>query len=344
MTKDNTNRLEISVPFTGFYNTSHGHNVERAIELHFDLDGDGEPDIPTDDLYEMIDIDEVEKAYCEAYLEMFEYDFGISGLTFERVKSPSYYNYSNDILMATIKLTEVKRLYQEVDKEVLANLIKRDYSDSCGFISHYTNKLSEWPSDVTEWDHNQLGTLVEAYVHEQSDTPTDQRLIVLDYGPMDFYETAMDYIPDELWDHINNPDKYYGLTTINGLMRLDGSDKDLNDGLRDDGFVFRVRDDGYDYIILDKDNDTYHIVHDKEKFIDLGSKKSMVLQTFNSIDALASGLDTDRESLSKVPIEQLAEKVSVGEIVLHKFTGTGVKCDHLYKVSYELDWLVRHGE
>jgi hypothetical protein len=53
---------------------------------------------------------------------------------------------------------------KRVDEKVLRKAIHDNHTSRDGFFSFYKNTLEEWPDDVLEWDHNQVGTLVWALV------------------------------------------------------------------------------------------------------------------------------------------------------------------------------------
>lgn len=80
--------------------------------------------------------------------------------------SPKFYNFTTDRIFCKIELAEVKRLFAIVDKTVLDKAIVDAFTSYDGFSSFYKNSLDQWPSDLSKWDHNQVGTLLNVYVKD----------------------------------------------------------------------------------------------------------------------------------------------------------------------------------
>ena len=170
-------KLLTTIPFNGFYESEHAAELDRAVEDFFDPEGNGTPDIPDNFYWSFNKWGEIRLEYVKVYLRNFEDAFNeATGLALklplESMTSPREYNFETDRLFAYISKAGARRLRKYVDNEKLAELIRDTFTSYDGFWSHYSNDLSDhagsgsfkkgWPKDVTEWDHNQLGTLIQA--------------------------------------------------------------------------------------------------------------------------------------------------------------------------------------
>jgi hypothetical protein len=107
-----------------------------------------------------------------------------TGITFESMSSPREYNFATDRLFVHMPRATIARLFRESRKEdhaTLLSVIKERHTSRSGFISFYRAELREWLSKpLSQWDHNELGTLFLAAVRrEEADAGVDRR---------DFYE------------------------------------------------------------------------------------------------------------------------------------------------------------
>lgn len=88
------------------------------------------------------------------------------GLTFESMSSPKFYNFETDRLFAFMPRKTARALFaisKAEGHERLARLIHDRFTSRSGFISSYDNELADWlAKPLMEWDHNELGTLLEA--------------------------------------------------------------------------------------------------------------------------------------------------------------------------------------
>lgn len=172
--------LETTVPFHGFYNSIHDHALNDAHENLVSNDrGDS-----NSKLLDMIDIDwkgafqDYAKKFTEELGSLIELD-----LKFKDLCSPKYYNFSTDRIFAEISLDDVENMFKTIKKEELQNLIKQKFTSCDGFISSYDNKLDLWPKDLEEWDHNQIGTLLELYATQYTEDLDYKILSLLDDAP-----------------------------------------------------------------------------------------------------------------------------------------------------------------
>ena len=155
--------METTIPFSGFYE-AHSHVLDDALSLLFtDDQGELVSSVLLERAESQADWRAIREGNCKAYLDGFVEEYGIE-VTFKLLDSPKYYNYDTDRIFAEISLDEVKRLYKAVRKGDLNTVIKDKFTSHSGFSSHYPNDIREWSKDLSTWDHNQIGTLIEAYI------------------------------------------------------------------------------------------------------------------------------------------------------------------------------------
>lgn len=150
-----------TIPFAGFYYSVHDALMDDAMDQMF-ADESG---VPNSDLsvhlYHKCRWDEVRMAYVKDYTESFAAELKLD-IQFESLSSPREYNFTTDRIFVHISEEEVKRILALTDRKILEEIIRKSFTSRDGFISSYPNDLEEWP-DVSEWDHNHIGTLIAAY-------------------------------------------------------------------------------------------------------------------------------------------------------------------------------------
>lgn len=160
--------LDINIPFSGFYESIHSQEIDRAIESMFDDRETGEFAEWGSELSWELDHDYSAtcEQYSKEYVESMGHIYDLE-LTFDGVDSPRYYNYSTDRVFAKISRDSVARMWRATDSDDLRDMIKKRFTSYDGFASHYSNDLSEWPCKLSEWDHNQLGALLLVYLETE---------------------------------------------------------------------------------------------------------------------------------------------------------------------------------
>ena len=164
-----TTRQETTIPFSGFYESIHDHMIDREIESFFDHEGSGDPEIP-EKMFDCLDYSKIHLSYSRFYLTAFEEwlesETGIKlGLEWGGLSSPREYNFTTDRIFATVPPGKAKEIFDYVEKNSpgsLSSEIKSTFTSRDGFISYYDSDINDWPSDHSEWDANQLGTMLEA--------------------------------------------------------------------------------------------------------------------------------------------------------------------------------------
>lgn len=85
-------------------------------------------------------------------------------LTWGAMESPREYNFTTDRLFANVPVSVVRKLWaiSKADShETLTRVASDRHSSRSGFISFYASNWRDW-GPVSDWDHNQLETLLRA--------------------------------------------------------------------------------------------------------------------------------------------------------------------------------------
>lgn len=161
-------KLSTTIPFDGFYESVHNLNINMALENTFgDKEGSGE----YKDYWEMvIDYRGIYNAYARQYTDKMAEELGI-GLEFEELVSPREYNFTTDRIFCQISLEDAQKIRDKITDDELDAAIKERFTSYDGFASFYPNSLYEgvWLKPLDQWDHNQVGTLIEIVCKEQLD-------------------------------------------------------------------------------------------------------------------------------------------------------------------------------
>lgn len=205
--------LEVTIPFSGFYESDHSQMLDDAFEQIFWNDqGDVIPYALEEDeeygnrittAYFDVDWGKVFRLYAKGYTGNFAHQLnqdleerGIKiSLTFVDLTSPREYNFGTDRIFAKISLEDVQKLLDVVDQEKLSTLIEDRFTDRSGFFSFYPNEIEEWmEKPIEEWDHNEVGTLLQAVVDTYGN-PRDYE----DYELMEGFR-CNGYLDDWIWE------------------------------------------------------------------------------------------------------------------------------------------------
>ena len=91
----------------------------------------------------------------------------------------------------------VRDLLAKIDKDVFRSTIKERFTSRDGFISFYPNRVEDWP-DLEEWDHNHVGTLLEAYVSQVDDFEWDVYYTMCERNVFDIaFDKGVDWVQFE---------------------------------------------------------------------------------------------------------------------------------------------------
>lgn len=156
--------LTAALPFAGFYGSQHDAELDYAMEAMFANDqGERNPGLAAR-VSNRCHWSTVHRTYAKEFAECYCEEVGIRDARFKSMDSPKLYNFETDRLFVQLPLEEVQRLRRETSTASLDHVAAERHTSRSGFISFYSPDWRTW-GDIGSWDHNQLQTLVEAYVH-----------------------------------------------------------------------------------------------------------------------------------------------------------------------------------
>lgn len=171
----NSDKIELNLPFAGFYYSLYGDELDQELEMFVEYQRE-ELELSIEEAQGLGDIlicntnwtaahVEIAMRYVDAFNELFEEWTGIKlNLTYRTMLSPKYYNFETDRIFAWADESAILQLRINVDNKRLQEVIRERFTSCDGFISHYPNYLPDWNENVLEWDHNELCTLVMAFL------------------------------------------------------------------------------------------------------------------------------------------------------------------------------------
>ena len=177
------NKLESTIPFDGFYESSIGSDIDHQIgqQIEWDTDiydlNEDEQQV-LEDSYLSVNrssfYNQIAEDYTNFYIDAL--NKRLKGFTlnakFNLLTSPREYNFETDRIFIDIErdhaIDFIKYIIKNHKKE-LENKIKERFTSRSGFWSHYKNGLDLWTNDYSEWDHNQIGTCFELFDLEEED-------------------------------------------------------------------------------------------------------------------------------------------------------------------------------
>ena len=207
--------VEFKIPFPGFYESWLSCEVDREIEQFAenrceddDLNYPRELQIPVSDYHEAtfmpMDFGTAYDSVARTYLQEFDAwaaeSLGIGescGFEWSLMTSPREYNFETDRLFATAPRGFVARLFRmsRADgHETLRRVIEDRFTSRSGFISHYSPDLDAWDMP-SQWDHNQLETLLIACLEISGADDESFMLHMLDSGGTFYsaFDSAFDF-------------------------------------------------------------------------------------------------------------------------------------------------------
>lgn len=164
--------VKIQIPFSGFYESIHDGEIDRALEdgFNYDYEKDEEKEPDNDAIWEAdIDHEAIRKEYCQAFVAALGDKYDLT-LTFDEMTSPREYNFSTDRLFCLIPREQIDKIRKEVEAhEDYPQLIKDRFTSYDGFHSFYSNdyKNEEWTRETL--DECQYEVLIEFWLDKVSD-------------------------------------------------------------------------------------------------------------------------------------------------------------------------------
>jgi len=176
----NMQLLRMVIPFAGFYASAWDDAMDSeldALVIWLKTSDSRFEDYPDADIHDAvfaeIDWDTVRealaRAYADAFWEWLRPQLAVSGEAVEwryaELVSPREYNGLNDRIFVNVSPALVDALVLQTDGATLGIVIKDRFTSRSGFVSFYSNDMDDWfKTPVTQWDHNQLGTLLLAWM------------------------------------------------------------------------------------------------------------------------------------------------------------------------------------
>lgn len=151
-------KVEIEVPFWGFYESIHDSFIDDGIESAFNYDYENGEDIDLpenfwDDVMSAdVNWSKMRSDYAKAYTEAFGEKFGLD-LEYIEMTSPREYNFTSDRIFAKVPIEQINKIRKEVESHKdYPEYIRERFTSRDGFWSHYENdyKHEEWTREVLD--------------------------------------------------------------------------------------------------------------------------------------------------------------------------------------------------
>ena len=167
------NTVEFYINFGGFYESTHNYIIENSIAHYFDKDDYydiNESDIDT------VDFKAMQNDYAEQWLELYK-DVLPFGVGYVGIKSPTYYNFETDKIIARTHINTVNRLIDGMkDNYDFIEWLDDASASYDGFTSYYegfdqvkTNKavfMTYLTDYITEQNKEKIDYFFEALYPE----------------------------------------------------------------------------------------------------------------------------------------------------------------------------------
>ncbi len=150
-------RIEVELPFMGFYESIHDRLIDDAIESHFSYDYDNDTDkdiseVESDAIYSAdTDWQAIRVEYCQVFTNKLNNKLNLE-LEYSDMTSPQFYNFSTDRLFVTIPESILNKVRKEVESySEFEQSIKDRFTSYDGFMSFYSNDIKD-----DEWTRKEL--------------------------------------------------------------------------------------------------------------------------------------------------------------------------------------------
>lgn len=154
-------RIELRVPFQGFYESIHDDAVQRALEDHDEQTGESQAEnfsFTAENL----------RKYVKSYLSRFESRLPSEDkFTSFRVTSPREYNFETDRVLAELHASTLRTIFAEIksqEEQGFRQRVAGELESRSGFVPFYSADLDDWGNDPAEWETAQLELMVRYYM------------------------------------------------------------------------------------------------------------------------------------------------------------------------------------
>ena len=172
-----SDRIETNIPFAGFYCSRYDDELDAAMssqvdhfasEYNLDYEQSGKY---SEILFRYTDWRQTQEVIARYYVNAFnncfkEWTDVDLKADFNKMISPREYNFETDRIFVMVDEAAILALYDKVDEATLRRIIEERFTSCSGFVSFYSNSLDLWPSNVLEWDVNQVCTLLMCFLPE----------------------------------------------------------------------------------------------------------------------------------------------------------------------------------
>lgn len=180
----------LTIPFPGFYDSALSDALDFEEEMLAESLTDEFPTVDAGDardaIYWAADYPkayrEIARDYAEDFAHMLNEEMQPPfALEFESITSPREYNFTTDRCFMQLPLADFERMRKACDEDKLAALIRETFTSRDGFASFYSNDINTWnDKPLGEYDHNEAGTVLRAYIATHCDDPGDLEWRIVD--------------------------------------------------------------------------------------------------------------------------------------------------------------------
>lgn len=167
-------RIEVRVPFQGFYQSIHEDAIDRAEEMRNE-------DLEEDEQEVVSLTNENMREYVGHYLTRLSSRLPCDDdFTDFRVISPREYNFGTDQVLATLHANTLRVLLADVkslDAKGFRERVRDELKPRSGFAPYYSNNLDDWPEDPAEWGSARLELLIRFYLEAEHDEDWEMSIV-----------------------------------------------------------------------------------------------------------------------------------------------------------------------
>lgn len=177
---DGDTKRSVLLPFNGFYESIHSQALDFMVESTFsDENGEANHGL-LEHVWHILNWRAAHKVYAADYAECVGKHVNVP-IEFDLLSSPREYNFTTDRVFGNIEHQHLQRIARETPPDVMKSHAKRMFTSCSGFCSHYRNTVEEWDG-FDDWDHNQLGCLLAAFIDHTQDGDHELREFQCDYS------------------------------------------------------------------------------------------------------------------------------------------------------------------
>ena len=175
--------ITLTIPFPGFYESVLSQELDREEEMlagsltgdgdYGDVDGPEFPGVSASDacnaIYNAASYRDAHNAlarsWSEVFADMLARECNVKwALTFESMHSPREYNFTTDRVFVTLPVEDFAIMRAACDAEAFADILREEFTSRDGFSSFYSNDPEDWDKPLAEYDHNEAGAVLLAYM------------------------------------------------------------------------------------------------------------------------------------------------------------------------------------